>query len=244
MARDKKDEQEKYNSTFAKRLRKLLERKEVSQSKLAEYVGVTRQAISAYSLGTSVPDIDKFEKIADFFEVSTDYLLGRTDSTPISMEYREICEQLHISECALLNILGLQSSRPNLDIVEDYALMDASTEKLDRVFSLLLEAVNWQGVTLNLLNALKADHEENSPRLNSEGEEKSVMPQFSETEKQILRKLRNDGYVLLEPHHKKSFYMERVQYLFNFGLKEIFNEEKDFLNGYEDLPLDGPYLRG
>ena len=41
--------------------------------------GVTRQAVSAYSLGVSLPDIDKSEGIADYFEVSTGYLLWRTE---------------------------------------------------------------------------------------------------------------------------------------------------------------------
>ena len=55
-----------YNLPFPTRLRFLLEEKgKGSQSQLADYIGVTRQAISAYSLGNSVPDIYKSQKMAE-----------------------------------------------------------------------------------------------------------------------------------------------------------------------------------
>ena len=61
---------------FATRLRELIDEARIPQSALAEHIGVTKQVISTYSLGVSLPYIEKFEGIADFFEVSTEYLLG------------------------------------------------------------------------------------------------------------------------------------------------------------------------
>ena len=79
MPRVKKNSYEQYDSPFASRLRGLLDAPGMNQSKLADHIGVTRQAISAWSLGISLPDIEKFGLIADFFDVSTEFLLGRTD---------------------------------------------------------------------------------------------------------------------------------------------------------------------
>lgn len=76
-----------YDSAFPLLLRALMEnkndisplRRTVSQSELAEAVGVTRQAISTYALGTSVPDMLRFKAIADFFHVNYGFLLGATN---------------------------------------------------------------------------------------------------------------------------------------------------------------------
>ena len=48
-----------YETPFATRLRELIDEAGIPQSALAEHIGVTRQAISAYSLCASVPDIRK-----------------------------------------------------------------------------------------------------------------------------------------------------------------------------------------
>lgn len=64
-----------YDSPFPKRLRILMEnrndisplKRSVTQAELARHLGITRQAVSAYALGTSVPDMLKFKTIADFF---------------------------------------------------------------------------------------------------------------------------------------------------------------------------------
>lgn len=59
-----------------KNLRKLREQKEISQKELAEYLGVSQNAVSSYELGKREPSIDTLVKLADLYEVSVDYLLG------------------------------------------------------------------------------------------------------------------------------------------------------------------------
>ncbi len=46
---------------------------------MADFLGITRQAYSKYENGQSEPDIETINKLADFFDVTTDYLLGRVD---------------------------------------------------------------------------------------------------------------------------------------------------------------------
>ena len=48
----------------------------LSQSELAQILGISRSAVSSYENGTREPNYDVLLKIAAFFNVSTDYLLG------------------------------------------------------------------------------------------------------------------------------------------------------------------------
>lgn len=61
---------------FKKRLVKLRTDKGLSQYDLARELGLSRGQISNYELGTRHPDYETLAKIAAYFEVSTDYLLG------------------------------------------------------------------------------------------------------------------------------------------------------------------------
>ena len=64
------------NKPFPAALRTLMEERNTSQKDLADYLGKTRQAISLYCNGESAPDLETLTKIAQFFDTSTDYLLG------------------------------------------------------------------------------------------------------------------------------------------------------------------------
>lgn len=61
------------------RLRKLREKRELSQYELARRLGIARTTYQGYEMGAREPDYETLQKIADFFDVSTDYLLGRTN---------------------------------------------------------------------------------------------------------------------------------------------------------------------
>lgn len=60
---------------FAQTLRALLKEKKITLEKLAEYLGVSRQAVTAYSTGKALPCCDTIIKLADYFGVSCDFLL-------------------------------------------------------------------------------------------------------------------------------------------------------------------------
>lgn len=66
-------------SEFPARLRKLRERNRLSRYKLSELCGLGPDQIRKYELGVVKPGQDALEAIADYFEISVDYLLGRTD---------------------------------------------------------------------------------------------------------------------------------------------------------------------
>lgn len=100
---------EKY--TFADRLVKLMEeRKErkITQAELGEKLNLTRQAISSYITGASHPDCDKLLKIADFFNVSTDFLLGKTEVETTEEDVKIACKVTGLTEKAIKSIKNLE----------------------------------------------------------------------------------------------------------------------------------------
>lgn len=64
-------------STFD-RVKKLADKKKISIVELEEKVGFSKN--SMYSWKKNKPSAEKLEAVADYFNVSTDYLLGRTDN--------------------------------------------------------------------------------------------------------------------------------------------------------------------
>ena len=62
---------------FGQCLSDLRKQKHISQEVLAEELGVSRQAVAKWESGNSLPDILKIAALADYLEVSADYLLGR-----------------------------------------------------------------------------------------------------------------------------------------------------------------------
>lgn len=62
---------------FSKMLRQLREQRNLTQKDIAKYLGITRQAVASYESGKREPDYNVLKNIADYFDVSVDYLLGR-----------------------------------------------------------------------------------------------------------------------------------------------------------------------
>jgi len=61
------------------RLKELRKEHKISQQKLAEHLDVARSTVAMWEVGPNQPDSDMLLRIADYFNVTVDYLLGRTD---------------------------------------------------------------------------------------------------------------------------------------------------------------------
>ncbi len=68
-------------STFGKRLKKLREEKNLTQNQLAEQLSVNRDALAKWETDRAFPDLIMIKSIAEFFDISTDYLLGKDDNS-------------------------------------------------------------------------------------------------------------------------------------------------------------------
>lgn len=61
------------------RIKTLRTQRKLTQEQLGNIINVQKAAVSKYELGRAVPSTDVLTKLASFFNVSVDYLLGRTD---------------------------------------------------------------------------------------------------------------------------------------------------------------------
>ena len=68
----------------------------LSQVDFAKALGVSKQCVSNWENGYIQPSLDMFVKIADYFNVSTDYLLGRCKDNPIPTDGLTATEVAHI----------------------------------------------------------------------------------------------------------------------------------------------------
>lgn len=84
-------------SRFPERLKELRKSRNISQQKLGAYLNYGYTAIANYESGRNEPSFDTLMKIAVFFDVTVDYLIGLSDE-PMIMN------SLSISEVQLLEI--------------------------------------------------------------------------------------------------------------------------------------------
>lgn len=92
---------DKENETFPTKLRELMEVNKITQETLASYLGVKRQTVSLYKSGQSKPDVDQLYKIASFFGVSSDYLIGISPVQSTDTQVQQVCRFTGLSEKAL-----------------------------------------------------------------------------------------------------------------------------------------------
>lgn len=72
--------------SFSSRLKSLRSNRHLSQAALAEILGVTQQAVGKWEVDKATPDYGTLCNISKFFQVSTDYLLGRANAPSASPE--------------------------------------------------------------------------------------------------------------------------------------------------------------
>lgn len=91
---------------FSKRLLELRESRELSRQTAADSLQISRASLEYYEKGLRLPDVCVLAKIADFYDVSADYLLGRSDVMNIDAD-RQInaaCDYSGLSEDCVLTL--------------------------------------------------------------------------------------------------------------------------------------------
>ncbi len=68
---------------IARRIRHLREQQKLTQADLAKQLGITRSGVNAWEMGISIPSTAYVVELANFFQVSTDYILGVENSVSI-----------------------------------------------------------------------------------------------------------------------------------------------------------------
>ncbi|MDD9147859.1 helix-turn-helix domain-containing protein [Sporolactobacillus sp. CQH2019] len=112
-------------SVLSDRLKLARESQNLKQTQVKERTGINNKTLSGYENGISVPDPETLTKLADLYDVSTDYLYGRTDKKHYyelnDKDEKDIARQLE-------KILSGMDSRANLNF--DGEPMDETTKEL------------------------------------------------------------------------------------------------------------------
>ena len=127
--------------SFADRLRELRTNNRYSQEQLAEKLCVSRQAISKWETGDSLPDIDKAMAISEFFGVSMDYLLKERES------FSEISTDDNVDRA----IIKFMASARQMNEISEELVAIAMDGKIDDEEMLRLQEIN---VTLDSITKI------------------------------------------------------------------------------------------
>jgi transcriptional regulator with XRE-family HTH domain len=128
-------------SPFAVRLSKQMKEHGMTQTQVAEHLGVQRQTVSLYTKGQALPDISTLAKITELFDVSADYLLGTTEAVTFDTDKRVVCDTIHLSEEAIEKLIEVANDksayiRSSLKIISKLLERDDFFLFIDRVKSI------------------------------------------------------------------------------------------------------------
>lgn len=125
------------------RLKQLRTENDVSQSDIAKLLDVTRQAYSRYERGEREPDLEMLCKLADYYGVTVDYLIGHDSKSIMDRPDSAIAENF------ICEFGDLFSDETFQSYIKLYKLMDAR----QRIFVLGM-IVGWlkeQGISVKNL---------------------------------------------------------------------------------------------
>lgn len=118
--------------TFGQRLKELREERGLTQQDVADILNVGRPTIAGYETKGKQPDYDKLKILANYFDVSVDYLIGNTDIRKtgprkiynaqelvdiLPEEYRELFKEQNIGYIEFAKKMMKEEIDPN-DLIE------------------------------------------------------------------------------------------------------------------------------
>lgn len=111
-------------------LRELREDHDLTQREVAEFLGVSQQQYSQYEIGSVELPLRHFFRLAEFFDVSSDYLMGRIDCPKSNSLQNVYVTSNCSSEKLLSDVLSLDMKHRRM-LVEyvDLLLLKESVEK-------------------------------------------------------------------------------------------------------------------
>jgi transcriptional regulator with XRE-family HTH domain len=91
------------------RIANLREKRGLTQEELSSKLGISRAALSHYETNRREPDYETLRNIANYFDITLDYLLGRTTDprTVLDQDIREFVDSLELSDDAILDKFAL-----------------------------------------------------------------------------------------------------------------------------------------
>jgi len=114
-----------YRAEFSKRLILLREQHGITQQELADQLEITRQSLSLYEKAERTINIELLAKIADFFNVTTDYLMGRTEVSSMEADIQIACKVTGLKNDYIETLKAATNERINNKNSSDKTFIDA-----------------------------------------------------------------------------------------------------------------------
>lgn len=108
--------------SFGHKLRDLRKQSNLSQIELAKALNITNQTLSHYELNKRIPDLNMISKMADYFDISVDYLLGRVDQNEIYVS--ENLTQYNHEDFTNIKNLSDENQKKILDYIRMIKLLE------------------------------------------------------------------------------------------------------------------------
>lgn len=136
-------------TNFGENVKKLRTQKNITQTQLAKILSVGRSTIAGYETKGKQPDYDKLKKLAEFFDVSIDYLLGYSKDSCLTKENSiSYKEQMVYVDKELKELINKLEYKNNKLIYKDIELPEASRIALKNSLHNIIEMIS----ALNQLN--------------------------------------------------------------------------------------------
>lgn len=117
---------------FSERLKELRKKFGYSQQKLAGIMQVSQQAVGKWETGRSSPDLDAVNRLAQLFDVTTDYLLGNEDEASRP--------QIPFAGEVMIPVIGtVKAGYGALAFEDDYGFEGANVKNPDEYFYLIVK---------------------------------------------------------------------------------------------------------
>lgn len=132
-----KNYKEKFTNRFNELLKKSIEEGH-QQKEITEKTGISPASITQYKNGTNTPKGDILESLANYFNVSTNYLLGKSDTPTYTFD--DINKKTGLSQRAIETLYKLQHNcfNENVDITKEKEISNFYTSHL-KILNLILE---------------------------------------------------------------------------------------------------------
>lgn len=103
------------------RLKRLRKEKKLTQKELGEKINVSKVSVSGYESGERTPDTDNLRRLADFFDVTSDYLLGRSDDPRLTETQQKQVDEEYKEIMEILDSLPEEKKKEKIEQIKAYA---------------------------------------------------------------------------------------------------------------------------
>lgn len=216
MPRKKEPSSTTENNAIARQLTALMSERDLTQATLGKALDIQRQTVSNYANGQSVPDAYTLGKIADYFGVSTDYLLDRTKTKSPDATVTQMCEYTWLSEESVetLNFWKRNGDGPVI------STLDLLVRKYPET---------WESISICIEQAFNCGFLSKQHTIDDEDDFSDIAPFIFRMRDEGVFKEHNEiegiqlpaGYLPLKADDAKNYYIQKASRLFLDYLENV-----------------------